>query len=151
MSPPITVVDSPEFTAALTKLRDTSLRPAAVRATVAELTTLLSKGAAKPLQVAPGEKIAIIIVLRSGLAMMEPFLSTLPEDLDIVIYHLGIFREKQTLQPIEYYNKLPNKSPDIKKAIVLDPIIATGGTAAAAISILQYVVFWGGIPRNATS
>lgn len=137
MSSPITVIDSPAFAAALAKLRDLSLRPAAVRATVAELTTLLA-AAAKP-HVEEGEKIAIIVILRSGLAMMEPFLAALSDDLDLVIYHLGIFREKQTLQPIEYYNKLPTKSPQIKKAIVLDPVVATGGTAAAALSILKYV------------
>ncbi|EFX03856.1 uracil phosphoribosyltransferase [Grosmannia clavigera kw1407] len=135
MSSPITVIDSPAFTAALAKLRDLSLRPATVRSTVAELTTLLASDV-KP-QVEKGEKIAIIVILRSGMAMMEPFLSTLSEDLDLVIYHLGLFREKQTLQPIEYYNKLPMKSPNIKKAIVLDPVVATGGTAAAALSILK--------------
>lgn len=52
------------------------------------------------------------------------------------ILHLGIFREKISLQPVEYYNKLPSE-PNVDQVIVLEPMIATGGTAIAAVSILK--------------
>ena len=52
------------------------------------------------------------------------------------ILHLGIFREKASLQPVEYYNKLPSE-PNVDQVIVLEPMIATGGTAVAAVSILK--------------
>ena len=132
------IISDPAFEAGLAKLRDRSLRPLAVRAIVADLTTILAKGAISP-PPSPDEQIAIIVVLRSGLAMMEPFVSHLPTDTNMVIYHLGIFREKQSLQPIEYYNKLAPKSPKIKRAFILDPLVATGGTAGAAINILKSV------------
>ncbi|KAI1775628.1 uracil phosphoribosyltransferase-domain-containing protein [Hypoxylon cercidicola] len=135
MAPNSFEVSDPAFANVLAKLRDRSLRPAAVRSVVAELTSILAKDAVTP--VAPGEKIAVIIILRSGLAMMDSFVAALPAETDMVIYHLGLFRERQTLQPIEYYNKLPQKDPRIKHAYVLDPLVATGGTAGASISILR--------------
>lgn len=55
---------------------------------------------------------------------------------DATILHLGIFREKKTMQPVEYYNKLPERC-QVDTAYVLDPMIATGGTAIAAIDILK--------------
>lgn len=53
------------------------------------------------------------------------------------VYHLGLFREKTTLSPVEYYNKLPTKEEPYEVAFVLDPIIATGGTAEAVIQTLK--------------
>lgn len=137
MAPNSFEVRDPAFANVLTRLRDRSLRPAAVRAVVGELTSILAKDAVTA--TAPGEKIAVIIILRSGLAMMDSFVASLPEETDMVIYHLGLFRERQSLQPIEYYNKLPHKDPRIKHAYVLDPLVATGGTAGASISILKSV------------
>ncbi|CAM1505930.1 Fc.00g115670.m01.CDS01 [Cosmosporella sp. VM-42] len=136
MTQPIILTDDLAVSESLTKLRDLSLRPAAVRRAVAEMTTLVSKHVAKK-SPAVGEKIAVIVVLRSGLAMMEPFVDTLGDDADVVVYHLGLFRERHTLSPVEYYNKLPPKDPKIKHAYILDPLVATGGTAEAAINILR--------------
>ncbi|KAH8668830.1 uracil phosphoribosyltransferase-domain-containing protein [Xylariales sp. PMI_506] len=136
MTQNVTILSDPAYAAGLSTLRDRSLKPSAVRSIVAELSTILSKSVATP-PVDPSETIAIIVILRSGMAMMEPFISTLPEDANMVIYHLGLFRERQSLQPVEYYNKLPQKSPSIKRAFILDPLIATGGTAAAAINIIK--------------
>lgn len=56
---------------------------------------------------------------------------------EVPIYHLGLFREKTTLSPVEYYNKLPTKEEPYDVAFVLDPIIATGGTAEAVIQTLK--------------
>ena len=69
--------------------------------------------------------------------MVNAFLSILPSD--TAVHHLGLFRDKQTLSPVEYYNKLPapgtNGPVDI--AFVVDPIIATGGTASTVVAILK--------------
>jgi len=68
--------------------------------------------------------------------MVEAIQSILPEP--VSVHHLGLFREKMTLQPVEYYNNLPQSSSAVAKlAIVVDPIIATGQTAAAAIQSLR--------------
>ncbi|KAL8715384.1 MAG: hypothetical protein Q9220_000717 [cf. Caloplaca sp. 1 TL-2023] len=88
--------------------------------------------------------VALVPILRSGLGMLDALQTLLPSP--VPVHHLGLFREPTTLQPVEYYNNLPyhrpspnsNTSPDI--AIVLDPIIATGGTSVAAI---QTLLEWG--------
>ncbi|KAJ5218196.1 uncharacterized protein N7498_000295 [Penicillium cinerascens] len=131
----ITSISDNEASKILTQLRDQTLKPIAVRRLVAKLTATLTKYVLKTPE--PGEQIAVVVVLRSGLAMAEPFLDAFPEDSDVVTYHLGLFREKQSLRPVEYYNKLPRKSPLIKRAYILDPLVATGGTARAAIDILK--------------
>ncbi|KAH7363446.1 uracil phosphoribosyltransferase-domain-containing protein [Plectosphaerella cucumerina] len=133
----VTICSDPAYASVLTELRDRSLKPTAVRKIVSKLTAILSKDATAKEPLQPDEQVAIIVVLRSGLAMTEAFVDSLPEDANTVIYHLGLFREKHTLQPVEYYNKLPPKNPKIKRAFILDPLIATGGTAQAAISILK--------------
>lgn len=80
-------------------------------------------------------------VLRSGQAMLDPFLAQLPAQDDPAVYHLGLYREESTLSPVEYYNKLPPPLPTvtskISHAFVLDPVIATGGTAKAVVEILK--------------
>jgi uracil phosphoribosyltransferase len=123
------------FTNSLTSLRDRSLKPAAVRALVSSLSAYVSAAAISP--PSPGERIALIVILRSGMAMSDAFLSQFDPEADIVVYHLGLFREHETLEPVEYYNKLPLKDSRIKRAYIVDPLIATGGTILAAIQILK--------------
>jgi len=84
---------------------------------------------------APAEKAVIVPILRSGLQMVNAFLSLLPTDTSV--HHLGLFRDKHTLSPVEYYNKLPPLSSQVDIAFVVDPIIATGGTAATVVTILK--------------
>jgi uracil phosphoribosyltransferase len=69
--------------------------------------------------------------------MVDAFLALLPSDTSI--HHLGLFRDKHTLSPVEYYNKLPSPSASgrVDIAFVVDPIIATGGTAATVVAILK--------------
>ncbi|KAF3937197.1 hypothetical protein ABW19_dt0204081 [Dactylella cylindrospora] len=87
------------------------------------------------------EKVVLVPILRSGLGMLEAFNNMLPTP--AAIHHLGLFREKATLAPVEYYNNLPTASstgtsgPPADLAIILDPVIATGGTAVAAIQTLR--------------
>ncbi|KAJ4244414.1 hypothetical protein NW762_014542 [Fusarium torreyae] len=135
MAASIATCTNDAYPALLTELRDQSLRPKQVRQLVTRLTTLVAKEAVS--SHAAGEKVAVIVILRSGMQMTEAFLDELPEDADVVIYHLGLFRDKASLQPVEYYNKLPAKETSIKHAYVLDPLLATGGTITAAINILR--------------
>ncbi|KAL0635475.1 hypothetical protein Q9L58_005523 [Maublancomyces gigas] len=89
------------------------------------------------------KSIALVPVLRSGLGMLEAFETLLP--VPAPVHHLGLFREMTTLQPVEYYNNLPTRvkpadGEDVVPcdiAIILDPVIATGGTAEAAIQTLR--------------
>jgi uracil phosphoribosyltransferase len=79
------------------------------------------------------EKVGLVPVLRAGLGMANAMLEALPE---ASVWHLGLYRDHTTLKPVTYYNKLPPK-PDMDVAIVLDPMLATGGTTIAAIDILK--------------
>ncbi|KAI3002238.1 PRTase-like protein [Aspergillus phoenicis ATCC 13157] len=131
-------VDQPQndtFTSLLSQLRDRSLKPSKVRSLVRDMTASITKSL--HIDAPKDETIAIIVVLRSGLAMFDGFVDNIPEDVSTTVYHMGIFRDQASLQPVEYYNKLPVKPAHIKQAYILDPLIATGGTAAAVISILK--------------
>ncbi|PYH33983.1 phosphoribosyl transferase [Aspergillus neoniger CBS 115656] len=131
-------VDQPQndtFTSLLSQLRDRSLNPSKVRSLVRDMTATMTKSL--HIDVSKDETIAIIVVLRSGLAMFDGFVDNIPEDVSTTVYHMGIFRDQASLQPVEYYNKLPVKPAHIKQAYILDPLIATGGTAAAVISIMK--------------
>lgn len=80
-----------------------------------------------------GKKIALVPILRAGLGMVDGMLSLLPA---AKVGHIGLYRDPKTYEPVEYYCKLPS---DIEKreVIVLDPMLATGGSAAAAIDFLK--------------
>jgi len=81
-------------------------------------------------------KIGLLPIMRAGIGMTEPLLRLWP---DARVYHLGLFREKVSLQPVEYYSKLPS-APNVDQVFLLDPMVATGGTACAA---LQMILDWG--------
>ncbi|OQU93571.1 hypothetical protein CLAIMM_00059 [Cladophialophora immunda] len=119
----------------LSQLRDPTLPPREVRRLTSELTTMLAETAIEPPSV--NEIVVVVVILRSGMAMMDAFLAALPPKANVIVHHLGIFRDRKTLQPVEYYNKLPPRSGRIRHAYILDPVIATGGTAEAAIQILK--------------
>lgn len=84
-------------------------------------------------QVISRPKIALIPILRAGLGMVEGVLKLIPT---AKVGHIGVYRDPESLQPIEYYCKLP---PDIqeRELIILDPMLATGGSASAAIQLLK--------------
>ncbi|KAF4506292.1 hypothetical protein G6O67_006393 [Ophiocordyceps sinensis] len=90
------------------------------------------------------ETMCIVPILRSGLAMVQATQAMLPRS--VPVHHLGMYREQSTLAPVEYYNNLPSHLPDPNNpavspasslAIVVDPVIATGGTCIAAIQTLR--------------
>ncbi|MCS6771995.1 MAG: uracil phosphoribosyltransferase [Kiritimatiellae bacterium] len=79
------------------------------------------------------ERIGLVPILRAGLGMVEPILDLIP---DAEVWHLGFYRDEKTLKPVEYYKKLPpGGAVDI--ALVLDPMLATGGSALAALEAIR--------------
>jgi len=90
-----------------------------------------------PLAQCPGFRIAELVglmpILRAGLGMAEAILELVP---DAQVWHLGLYRDHPTLKPVTYYDRLPSH-PTIDLSIVLDPMLATGGSAVAAVEILK--------------
>ena len=84
-------------------------------------------------QVISGKKLGIVPILRAGLGMVDGMTKLIPA---AKVGHIGLYRDPETLEPVEYYCKLP---PDIgeRDLIVVDPMLATGGSASAAISFLK--------------
>ncbi|KAG2690659.1 hypothetical protein I3760_09G198600 [Carya illinoinensis] len=82
----------------------------------------------------PREPVAVVPILRAGLALAEHASSILPAT---KTYHLGISRDEETLQPSIYLNKLPDKFPEGSRVFVVDPMLATGGTIVAALNLLK--------------
>lgn len=145
---PVHVSDHPLIRHKLARLRAAGTRPAEFRGLVAGIARGLFFEATRDVAVWPvevttplttttchelAEKVGLVPVLRAGLGMAEALLDALPE---AVVWHLGLYRDHTTLRPVTYYNKLPPK-PDMDRAYVLDPMLATGGSAIAAIDILK--------------
>ena len=90
-----------------------------------------------PLEVTAGhqlaERIGLVPILRAGLGMVDAFLELFPES---QVWHLGLFRDERTLRPVEYYNKLPDQTT-VDTCLILDPMLATGGSAIAAVDVLK--------------
>jgi uracil phosphoribosyltransferase len=85
-----------------------------------------------------GERIGLVPILRAGLGMVDAMLELMPT---AEVWHLGLFRDERTLRPVEYYNKLPD-SATVDLCLILDPMLATGGSATAAIEVLKR---WGAV------
>ena len=90
-----------------------------------------------PLEETAGHRLAarigLVPILRAGLGMVDAFLELFPT---AEVWHLGLFRDERTLRPVEYYNKLPDHST-VDTCLILDPMLATGGSATAAIDVLK--------------
>lgn len=95
-----------------------------------EIETPICKAVVKELK---GRKMAIIPILRAGLGMVDGMLSMVPA---AKIGHIGLYRDPETLQPVEYYCKLPADCAE-RDVFVVDPMLATGGSAIAAIQMLK--------------
>lgn len=85
---------------------------------------------AKELQ---GKKLAVVPILRAGLGMVDGMLAMIPA---AKVGHIGLYRDPETLEPVEYYSKLPADSWD-REVFVVDPMLATGGSSSAAINLLK--------------
>lgn len=138
----------------LATLRDASTGPAEFRRLVRSLTTLLAYEATMdlitkevPVSTPLGQararvladSVAVVPILRAGLGMADGVLDLIPE---AEVWHIGLFRDEATLKPTTYYSKLPKKSR-AALALVVDPMLATGGSAVRTCEILRDA----GIPR----
>lgn len=147
-------IDHPLVQHHLVRLRDRTTPPAEFRRIVQRLSILLSYEASKDLAVRPvrvrtplasangrelKHRIGLVPILRAGLGMVDAVLNLIP---DAEVWHLGFYRDERTLKPIEYYRKLPKRNP-VDVALILDPMLATGGSAIAA---LEAVRAWG-VPK----
>lgn len=132
----------------LTLLRNKETKPKKFRELIRELAVLIAYEATAdlalheievetPLKPAKGqelaEKIGLIPILRAGLGMVEGVWSMMP---GAEVWHIGLYRDERTLKPVSYYNKLPT-SPRVQVCLVLDPMLATGGSAVATVDILK--------------
>src|SRR5512143_1527411 len=132
----------------LTLLRDMRTEPKKFRELVRELALLMTyeatadlalvdKDVTTPLGSAHGselaEKIGLVPVLRAGLGMVEGIWEMMPT---AEVWHIGLYRDEKTLRPVQYYNKLP-VSPTVQVCLILDPMLATGGSAVATCEMLK--------------
>ncbi len=132
----------------LTLLRDRTTDPKRFRELVRELSWLLGYEAMADLRVRPmpvetplertdgaelEPRIGLIPVLRAGLGMVDAMLELIPT---AEVWHIGLYRDERTLKPVEYYNKLPDAAT-VQVCLILDPMLATGGSSAATVDILK--------------
>ncbi len=132
----------------VTKMRDVHTEPKKFRELIREVAILLAYEATQdlaldelavttPLTETTGyklkDKIGLVPILRAGLGMVEGFWEMMPK---AEVWHIGLYRDERTLYPVSYYNKLPI-SPTVEVVLVLDPMLATGGSATEAVNILK--------------
>lgn len=132
----------------LTLLRHTATEPKKFRELIREVAILLAYEATAdlslnelevttPMGTAHGyslkEKIGLVPILRAGLGMVDGIWEMMPGS---EVWHIGLYRDEETLRPVFYYNKLPT-APTVQLCLVLDPMLATGGSAVAAVDMLK--------------
>ncbi|TWT42550.1 Uracil phosphoribosyltransferase [Botrimarina hoheduenensis] len=140
-------VQHPLIDCHLSRLREATTRPEEFRSLVRRVATLLAYEATKDLAVEAtrvttpltetagcklAERIGLVPILRAGLGMVEPVLDLIPS---AEVWHLGLYRDEATAEPVEYYSKLPPGRP-VDTALVVDPMLATGGSVMAAVETL---------------
>jgi len=132
----------------LAKLRNKDTNPKKFRELIREIAMLLAYEATAdlaleetqvetPMGTAAGlllrEKIGLVPILRAGLGMVDGVWEMMPS---AEVWHIGLYRDEKTLRPVEYYNKLP-VDPTVQVCLILDPMLATGGSAVATANILK--------------
>lgn len=132
----------------LSLLRSVDTEPKKFREVVRELAILLTYEATQdlatrqievqtPLAKTSGahleQKIGLVPILRAGLGMVEGVWELMPSS---EVWHIGLYRDERTLRPVEYYNKLPLE-PTVSVCMILDPMLATGGSAVATMDVLK--------------
>lgn len=147
-------VEHPLVAHHVTRMRRESTKSSEFRGLVRKLAVLMAYEATKDLRTKPHEvqtpltaaegvqlcgRIGLVPILRAGLGMVDPVLDLLPM---AEVWHLGLYRDESTAQPVRYYDKLPPGRP-VDVALVLDPMLATGGSVTAALMTLRE---WG-VPR----
>ncbi len=144
----VTVVDHPLVARHLSVLRDRDTPSGVFRQRLSEAAMLLGYEALRdlridaapvntPLESAPGARLAdeivVVAILRAGLGMVDGFLGLITE---ARVGHLGIYRDEQELEPVGYFEKIPDHGPDAE-VVLVDPMLATGGSAVHALNRLK--------------
>ena len=143
------ILDHPLLQHKLSILRDENTGVKDFRQVVSEIATLMCYEATRDLpmeeveiktpittakfKMISGKKLAIVPVLRAGLGMVDGILTLLPS---VKVGHIGLYRDPDTLEPVEYYCKMPTDIAE-RDVIILDPMLATGGSASAAIQFIK--------------
>ncbi len=142
------VSDHPLVAHKLARIRNKQTDPKKFRELIREMSALLTYEATRdlatnqirvqtPLEETEGsvlaEKIGLVPILRAGLGMVEGVWELMPS---AEVWHIGIYRDEKSFRPVEYYNKLPVE-PTVSVCLVLDPMLATGGSAVATVDILK--------------
>jgi uracil phosphoribosyltransferase len=132
----------------LAMLRDKETEPKKFRELIREISMLLAYESTADLALKPvtvttpltqtkgfelSEVIGLVPVLRAGLGMVDGFWEMMPA---AEVWHIGLYRDHKTFEPVHYYNKLP-VSPTVQVCVILDPMLATGGTAVEAVQMLK--------------
>jgi uracil phosphoribosyltransferase len=132
----------------LTHLRNRETKSKKFRELIRETAALLTYEATADLRTAPRQvetplttttgqdlqqPIGLVPILRAGIGMVEGVWGLMPS---AEVWHIGLYRDERTLQPVEYYNKLPIE-PTVSLCLILDPMLATGGSATATVDILK--------------
>jgi uracil phosphoribosyltransferase len=147
--PNLTVIDHPLIRHKMAVLRSRDTSKKTFRALVDEISMLMGYEATKDLplesveietplertvaEMVSGKKLTLVPVLRAGLGMVEGMLRLMPS---VRVGHIGLYRDHETLLPVDYYFKIP-PDPEVRDFILLDPMLATGGSASAAIQSLK--------------
>lgn len=144
----VRVIEHPVLQEALARLRDKGTKPAEFRRLMADAGLILGLAALEGLRTGPAkvetplkttkvqriaQPVAFVSVLRAGLGLLPRLSDMVPE---AAAGHIGLYRNEETLNPIRYYVRLPKRLPDTK-TLLLDPMLATGGSAAEAVRILK--------------
>ncbi len=144
----LSIIEHPLIKRDLTFLRDKNTSSSTFRSVLRRLTSLMAfevtrdldlitKEVETPLEVTQGhalkDDIVLVPILRAGLGMVDAFLELIPE---AKVGHIGLYRDEETLKPVDYYFKFP-KNLDKSVTIILDPMLATGGSVCAAVSYLK--------------
>jgi len=132
----------------VTLLRDKNTEPKKFRELIREITALLAYEATSDMLLQPRhvetplapydgvelhDKIGLVPILRAGLGMVEGLWNLMPS---AEVWHIGLYRDERTLKPVQYYNKLPIE-PRVAVCLILDPMLATGGSAVATVDLLK--------------
>lgn len=145
----VTILDHPLIQHKVSMLRDKNTTTKDFRELVTEIAMLMGYEATRDLPVEQveietpitkakvnmlaGKKVGIVPILRAGIGMVDGILSLMPF---AKVGHIGLFRNEETLEPVEYYAKFPQDVEE-RDVIILDPMLATGGSASAAIKLVK--------------
>lgn len=148
MNPRVHVSDHPLIKHKVTLMRDVNTEPKKFRELIREVALLLAyeatadlaltdRAVQTPLATTQGyelkDKIGLVPILRAGLGMVEGFWEMMPP---AQVWHIGLYRDERTLHPVSYYNRLPVQ-PTVEVVLILDPMLATGGSAVQCTTILK--------------